>query len=325
MKKFFVFLCLFVLMGFVSGCVVSKDDTVIGITISSEGNVRTIKVGETLQLKAEVFPETADQSVAWSSNNNAVATVNETGLVLAVSEGTVEIVATSTVNNEIKKEFSIIIEKAEEVEVTPESVTVKSETGATTCKAGEVIRLVATVLPAEASQSVNWECSDTTIATVSRGEVTALKEGKVVITVNAKGYENIKASIELTFEPSDDPVLTKDWANMEYTSHEDYMEVEDETPIKVKGVVTHANPVNGTAITYLIQNGKDGFYIYAQDFSKFPVEEGKSYEIGGFKKYYNGLNEIVDVEYFKELEENIEYTVNELTDIDVTSLESVSP
>lgn len=324
MKKFFVFLCLFVLIGFVSGCVTPDDNTVIGITISSEGNVRTIKVGETLQLSAKVFPETADQTVNWQSSNDTVATVNEAGLVSGVSEGTANVVATSKVNPEISKEFSIIIEKEEEKVINPESIVVTAENNVTTCKVGESIKLSAVVSPAEASQSVSWESSDTTVATVARGEVSALKEGTVTITVYAKGFENVKASIELTFEPSDDPVLTKDWANMEYTSHEDYMEVEDETPIKVKGVVTHVNPVNENEVTYLIQNGADGYYVYAQNNLSFPVELGKSYEIGGFKKYYRGLNEITNVEYFKELDEQITYSVNELTDVDVTSLSGVS-
>ena len=113
MKKLLVFLCVLVLALFVSGCGTTQTDKVDGITITSEGNVRTIKVGETLQLTAKVFPETADQTVVWTSSKAEVATVSETGLVTAVSEGNVDVVATSNVDTTISQTFSLIIEKAE--------------------------------------------------------------------------------------------------------------------------------------------------------------------------------------------------------------------
>ena len=324
MKKFLVFLCLLALMGFVCGCGETQEDTTIdGISITSEGNVRTIKVGETLQLTAKVFPETAEQTVTWSSSKQEVATVSENGLVTAVAEGNVDVVATSTVDTTVSQSFAIIIEKEEIKEVEPTSVSITADK--TTCKVGEKINLTATVLPAEANQSVTWSSADPEVATVSRGEVTPLKEGKVVITVCAKGYENISATIELTFEKADDPVLTKDWANMNYSTHTDFLESEADTPLKVKGVVTHVAPVSEGVVNYFIQNGTEGYYVYNQNANSFPVELGKCYEIGGFKKYYRGLNEIVNVEYFKELTEEIKYTVNSVNDKDASSLTEMSP
>ena len=324
MKKFLVFLCLLTLMGFVCGCGETQSDTTIdGISITSEGNVRTIKVGETLQLTAKVFPETAEQTVTWSSSKQEVATVSENGLVTAVAEGNVDVVATSTVDTTVSQSFAIIIEKEEIKEVEPTSVSITADK--TTCKVGEKINLTATVLPAEANQSVTWSSADPEVATVSRGEVTPLKEGKVVITVCAKGYENISATIELTFEKADDPVLTKDWANMNYSTHTDFLESEADTPLKVKGVVTHVAPVSEGVVNYFIQNGTEGYYVYNQNANSFPVELGKCYEIGGFKKYYRGLNEIVNVEYFKELTEEIKYTVNNVNDKDASSLTEMSP
>ena len=52
--------------------------------------------GETLQLAAAVIPAYADDlSVAWSSSDAAVATVDERGLVTAIAPGACEIAATS--------------------------------------------------------------------------------------------------------------------------------------------------------------------------------------------------------------------------------------
>ena len=49
----------------------------------------------TVQLIADVTPDNTTDSVAWSSDNEAVATVNESGLVTAVSNGSATITATA--------------------------------------------------------------------------------------------------------------------------------------------------------------------------------------------------------------------------------------
>ena len=321
MKKLLVFFSLVLVACLMAGCSVSAE----GITITSKDNVRTIKVNETLQLTAKVFPENADQAVVWSTSAAEIATVSESGLVTGVAKGNVEIIATAKKDGKIKQSFSLIIEAAGESTVNPESITVSAENNVTTCKVGEEIRLTAVVLPAEASQSVVWTSSDQTIATVSRGVVTPLKEGSVTITATAKNDATVYATITLTFEPSDDQVITKDWANMEYTSHANYLTAEKGTPLKVKGVVTHVATGKENTVNYFIQNGTEGYYVYGQNALTFPVELGKVYEVGGLKKYYNGLNEIGDVEYFVELSENITYTVNDLEGLNASDLTAMEP
>ena len=69
----------------------------------------------------------------------------------------------------------------------------------------------------------------------------------------------------------------------------------EEVPLKIKGVVTHINPISKDKVSYFVQNGQEGFYIYSQDNTTMPVELGKAYEIGGFKKTYRGLAELMDV------------------------------
>ena len=322
MKKILVFLGLLLVVTLFGAC---GGATVEGITISSEGNVRTVAAGETLQLTAKVFPEKANQEVDWASSDETLATVDAKGLVTALLKGEVSITATSKANDKIKQTFSLIIEEGKEVEVPAESITLTAENNVTTCKAGETLVLSAIVNPAEANQSVEWSSSDETVATVSRGTVTGKKEGTVVITATARNDENVKATISLTITKSDDPTFTKDWENMELSSHETYLTAENETPLKVKGVVTHVCPEKDGAVNYYIQNGNQGFYVYAQDAATFPVEVGKVYEVGGFKKYYRGLNEIVDVEYFKAIDEKITYSVNALEGVATNNLDAVAP
>ena len=52
-----------------------------------------METGETQQITAAVFPEGADQTVLWSSNNDSVVSVDENGLISAIGEGEAVITA----------------------------------------------------------------------------------------------------------------------------------------------------------------------------------------------------------------------------------------
>jgi hypothetical protein len=68
---------------------------VTGVKIIPEGD-QELEVGETVQLNAEVEPENAtNKDVTWSTSNENVATVSESGLVTAVSEGEATITVTT--------------------------------------------------------------------------------------------------------------------------------------------------------------------------------------------------------------------------------------
>ncbi len=70
------------------------DIPVVSVTI--DGRIpEKINVGDTLQLAAIVLPATAPQGIIWISSNPSKAVVSSSGLVLAVSSGTVGIFAYS--------------------------------------------------------------------------------------------------------------------------------------------------------------------------------------------------------------------------------------
>ena len=313
--KFFTFLVL------VLGLVNCGSNTPVGITISSDNNVRVIQERETLQLQAKVYPEKANQDVLWSTSDENIATINENGLVTGVSIGKVNIIAKSKENEQISQKFPLFVEMGEEVVVNPESISISSPDNVTTLKAGTTLELSASVLPSEASQSVLWSSSDETIAKVTRGVVKGIKEGTVTITASPRNFENIIDSINLTIEKNDNPEYTKDWANMSYSNHEEFIDMEDSSTIKVKGVVTQLIN-NGETVSYFLQDGVDGYYVYGQDVSLFTVEEGKSYEVGGFKKN-KPAKQIGNVEYVKELTDSISYEVNNLLGVNTSDLEEM--
>lgn len=270
------------------------DPTTIAIT--AEGDVTSITVGQTLKLTATVYPEGADSSVTWSSSDDEVATVSENGLVTAVNVGQVTITATSTVDTAVSGTFLLIIEEAPVVTVDPESLTITSST--TEVEIGSTISLTATVNPSEASQEVTWSTSDETIATVSpSGSVRGIAEGKVTITATSDVDATISDSVEITvITPTVDP--SEDFANMDFATHDEYVNCADDTPLKIKGVVTFIEPEDEGKVNYYLQDGVDGYYVYGQDTALFPVQLGETYEVGGFKtQYATGVIELKDIEY----------------------------
>lgn len=68
---------------------------VTGVTLNSSSV--TMDRGKVLQLTATVAPEegVCDQSVTWTSNNEAIASVDSTGLITSLTAGTTEITATT--------------------------------------------------------------------------------------------------------------------------------------------------------------------------------------------------------------------------------------
>lgn len=156
----------------------------------------TLKVGETETLQATVLPANANQSVTWKSSASSTVSVDETGKVTALKEGT----AVITVRAQDSKTATCTVTVPSETsgEVPVENVTLnKAEL---TLEVGASETLEATVTPDNASKEVSWESSEPETASVdNNGKVTAIKEGAAVITVTAEG--NKTATCKVTVEP----------------------------------------------------------------------------------------------------------------------------
>lgn len=118
-----------------------------------------------------------DETVIWASSNEAVATVNSSGVVTGVSTGTATITAT-TVDG--------IYTSNSSVTVTPVPVTGVTLDYSTATIGKQVTKqLTATVNPSNAdNKAVTWSSSNTSVATVSTtGLVTGIAAGTAIITV----------------------------------------------------------------------------------------------------------------------------------------------
>lgn len=76
----------------------------VSLTINGSANVF---VGENSTYTVTPSPQKANSDVTWSTSDSAIATIDETGKLTVLAEGTFKVVATSTQNNEIKAELEV--------------------------------------------------------------------------------------------------------------------------------------------------------------------------------------------------------------------------
>ncbi len=173
-----------------SSITLKVEEMAAGVTL--EPNSLNLKENETAQLSASVQPTTASQSIRYSSNNDAVATVSNTGLVTAVKEGTA--IITAAANDGSGKYATCTVKVGSTpVEVPVTGITVNPSE--LLLEEKEAKELKATVEPANATnKGVIFSSSNTNVAVVSNdGLVTAVNNGTAIITVTSKENSSIIA------------------------------------------------------------------------------------------------------------------------------------
>lgn len=162
---------------------------VTSVTLTPE--TLSIEAGKTAELTATISPANAsDQQFSWDVEDTEIASVyghtSETKTVTALKEGQTQI--TVTVGGQTASCT---------VTVTPRTISVESITLNKTQLSmvkGATETLAATVLPTTATdKAVTWKSSDTAVATVENGVVTAVAAGNATITATAGGKTAICA------------------------------------------------------------------------------------------------------------------------------------
>ena len=172
--------------GTVSATCVITVEAIESTDIILNYSTASIKMNQTLQLAAVVYPvETTDQTVTWSSSQPNVATV-ENGLVSPVSVGTTIITAS---NGNISATCEVTVEP-----VLAEQVII--EESAVSVNAGSAVTLTASVYPDDVTdKTLTWISQNDEIATVADGVVTGVKPGTTVVTASSG---NVFASCTVT-------------------------------------------------------------------------------------------------------------------------------
>ena len=141
--------------------------------------ISSLPVGSTQTLTATIAPEGAKVTVVWSSEDDAVAVVNENGEVTGVAPGTTVISA--------RAEESVATCKVTVTEVKPTAIKLSAASLKLAVEEQQVLEVVLTPSNAVADD-LTWETTDEKVAVVDQnGTVTAVAVGKATITVKCNG------------------------------------------------------------------------------------------------------------------------------------------
>ena len=162
----------------------------------NEGNLN-LQVGDTSQLNVIFDPINAtNKELVWTSSNTKVATIDSTGRVVAIGEGTATITVTSSKNKNITNTITVTVKKVVNnipvTTLTLNKTSLNLETGGTD-------KLIATVNSDATNKNVTWESSNPKLVTVdANGRVLAYGAGTAVITVTSASNPSIQSTCTVT-------------------------------------------------------------------------------------------------------------------------------
>lgn len=166
-------------------CIVVVNRPVTKVTL----NAHSINwnVGKSAHFYPTVTPSDASNvEVTYSSDNTSVATVDNNGLLTAVSAGTCTITCRAKDGSDAYDTCKVTVKQP---------IKKISLNGNDSVNIGESIKLSATISPTNATnKNLIWSSSDTNIAIVnSIGIVTGISSGKVTIKCSSKDNNNVYA------------------------------------------------------------------------------------------------------------------------------------
>ena len=177
----------------------------------------TAATGESAETDEKLAKAASKLTVEWTSSDESVATVDATGMVVAVSAGEVDITASVT-DSEMSAVCKVTVKVAAKDITVPDNLDVKLNDGNETT-------VEATVSPADATDvKVSYASTDEAVATVD-------KDGKVQI------LQPGECDIVTTLTQEDKKVVEKK------THIKAYYEVEGITLDKTEGILTAGNTV----------------------------------------------------------------------------------
>lgn len=162
--------------------------------ISLNETKKTLGVGESVTLRAELPKGTASAGLRWTSGNISVAKVLSDGTVQAVGTGST-VIAVRTYNG-LRAALKLTVRSA------PQSITLnrtKKYLGI-----GEKYQLKTTLSKGSASDTIIWESSNNEVVTVENGMLTAVGNGTAV--VSAATFNGMTATCKVIVKNAPDYV-----------------------------------------------------------------------------------------------------------------------
>ncbi|MFD2114298.1 Ig-like domain-containing protein [Paenibacillus yanchengensis] len=195
--------------------IISKVDQLADSIAITTTEAEITKKGETLQLEAIVLPEDAiNKDVIWNvyETDGGVtdkATISVEGLLTAVKNGEVKVVATAAGGIDVAAEKFVTIsgqeQVTEDVKVTEVVISSENDVKEITTKGG-TLQLEAAVTPENATdKAVVWSVSNTSLAAISTdGLLTAKANGTVTVTATAADGSEVFGEIDIAISGQDE-------------------------------------------------------------------------------------------------------------------------
>ena len=160
-------------------------------SISFDTSSITLNEGQEQNLTATFNPDNAaDKTLKWTSSDEYVAKVDETGKVTAISKGTATIKATATDGSGKYASCFVTVKRlVSSIQLNKTSLTLYG---------GETETIIATVTPSDASNTrIDWTSSNRKVAVVSDGVIDGMAIGTTIITASAKDGSGVSATCEV--------------------------------------------------------------------------------------------------------------------------------
>lgn len=175
--------------GKIATCAITVKQAVKNVVLSK--NRLNLNEGETATLIASISPDNAfDKELVWTSEDPSIATVDENGVVTALSKGTTTIRATADKGLGVSSSCLVVVNRlVASIELDKTSLVVYN---------GQTDFITATVVPQDASnQSLTWTSSDNNVASVSSGSIAGKTRGTATITVSTNDGSGVMATCEV--------------------------------------------------------------------------------------------------------------------------------
>lgn len=198
--------------------------------------------GEKKHVPYQIIPENAvNKTLAWSSSDETVAKVDQSGVVSAISRGSAIIAGTTTDGSNLSLSIQVIVDQPIK--------SLKTKDRKLELNAGESKRIQYTTVPQSGvNRNLEWTSSDTTIAEVDQtGLVKGVSHGSAKITGMTTDGSNQSITVDITIPPFS--IATEEILMIRSTMS---------IPVKLNGIKAEDLELkyNGMNLTAQIQDGK---------------------------------------------------------------------
>lgn len=175
-----------------------KGKTISPQSISFDVDSTYISIGQTKNVKYTVEPSNASKEITWSSSDESIASIDNSGKITGLKEGKVTVEATSKVNTSVKGSFELT------VYTVPTSVKCRNTTTELFIGTQSIFKLIYS--PVETNPYTIWSSSNENVLTVdNQGVVTPVGVGKATIKGVSEGNPDLVWEKELTvLQPAED-------------------------------------------------------------------------------------------------------------------------